>query len=121
MNSHDTDRLAILISIDVAEDFIDVRPWIIGPFPDGTDYEDLLYLGDQIYTALSSRYPADTEIEVDIVEASPVIHGLDLDVEQLADSITNEHRAVDPDLADTVDDVYDREILDASATDEDER
>jgi hypothetical protein len=119
MNSHLSGPVAILISIDAPSTW--VKPWIIGPFPDGTDYSALLVLGDDIVDALSRRYPADTEIDFDVEIVSITSTDVVLDVERLADLITNEHAALDPEFADILDDVYVRGILDSITTDEVER
>jgi hypothetical protein len=119
MNHHEIDRLSIMISIEVPDAFIESYPWIIGPFPEETDILDLVALGDGIVDALLSRYPVGTAIDLDVVSLTP--SSTAFDAERLADLITNEHRAIDPDLADIFDDLYVREILDSITTDEVER
>jgi hypothetical protein len=118
MNHHEPDPLAILVTVVLDEEDFDSLnyPWIVGPFPIGTNIDALRLFCDDIFDSLSRRYPEHTEITAEVVSMTP--HETLLDVERLTDLIVKEHRWLDPELSDYFDDHFVREVLDSIETDE---
>lgn len=119
------DPLALVITVDPEneQDYELMKSWVIGPFPPGSDYLEtfsmLEDLGDSITDELLIRYPDPIDVSYDVVSIVPrMIADLDSAAGIIADAMVNEHRTIDPDLANAIDDLYVRNILDSIAVDD---